>query len=37
MPIKVGDIEVHLGPQEQGADDSLIDPIIAFIGQEQTC
>jgi phosphatidylserine/phosphatidylglycerophosphate/cardiolipin synthase-like enzyme len=31
MPIKVGDIELHLGPKEQGSDDSLIDPIIAFI------
>ena len=31
MPIKVGDIEMHLGPKEQGGADSLIDPIIAFI------
>ena len=31
MPIKVGDIEIHLGPQEQGGADSLVDPIIAFI------
>ena len=31
MPITVGKIELHLGPQEQGGPDSLIDPIIAFI------
>jgi phosphatidylserine/phosphatidylglycerophosphate/cardiolipin synthase-like enzyme len=31
MPIKVGDIELYLGPKEQGGADSLIDPIIAFI------
>ncbi len=31
MPIKVGDIEMYLGPKEQGGPDSLIDPIIAFI------
>jgi phosphatidylserine/phosphatidylglycerophosphate/cardiolipin synthase-like enzyme len=31
MPIKVGDIELYLGPKEQGGADSLIDPIVAFI------
>ncbi len=31
MPITVGDIELHLGPQEQGGADSLLDPILAFI------
>lgn len=33
MSIKIGDIELHLGPKEQGGDDSLIDPIIAFINR----
>ncbi|MEM7059731.1 MAG: phospholipase D-like domain-containing protein [Pseudomonadota bacterium] len=32
MPIKVGDISVHLGPKEHGGPDSLLDPIIDFIG-----
>ena len=31
MPINVGDIEVHLGPKEQGGPDSLVDPILTFI------
>jgi len=31
MPIKVGDIEIYLGPKELGGADSLIEPIIAFI------
>ena len=31
MPITEGDMVVHLGPQEQNAPDSLIDPIIDFI------
>ena len=31
MPIKVGNIELYLGPKQQGGNDSLIDPIIAFI------
>lgn len=31
MSVKVGDIEVYLGPQEQGGDDSLIKPIVDFI------
>lgn len=31
MPIKRGDITVHLGPTEQGGPDSLLDPIIDFI------
>lgn len=31
MPTVVGDIAVHLGPQEQGGADSLLDPIIEFI------
>lgn len=31
MPISRGDITLHFGPQEQGGDDSLLDPIIAFI------
>ena len=33
MPITSGDITVHLGPQEQGGPDSLLEPIIDFIGQ----
>lgn len=36
MPLKVGDIEVHLGPQEQGGPDSLLDPILAFIGRAKS-
>ncbi len=31
MPITRGNITLHLGPQEQGGPDSLLDPIIAFI------
>lgn len=31
MPIQVGDIELYLGPHEQGGPDSLIEPILAFI------
>lgn len=31
MPIRAGDIEVHLGPTEQGGPDSLIAPIVGFI------
>ncbi len=31
MPISVGDIELYLGPKEQGGADSLSEPIIAFI------
>ncbi len=31
MPISEGNIEIHLGPKEQEAPDSLIDPIVAFI------
>ena len=31
MPLKIGNIEVYLGPQEQGAPDSLITPIVDFI------
>ena len=31
MPISVGDIELHLGPKEQGGADSLSEPIVAFI------
>lgn len=31
MPVAVGNIEVHMGPQEQGGPDSLQDPIIDFI------
>ena len=31
MPITRGDITVHLGPTQQGAPDSLLDPIVAFI------
>ena len=33
MPTIVGDIELHLGPREQGGPDSLLDPIIAFINR----
>lgn len=33
MPLLVGDIEIHLGPQEQGGPDSLLDPILEFIGR----
>lgn len=33
MPLTVGDITIHLGPQEQGGPDSLLDPILEFIGQ----
>jgi len=31
MPIVVGDIALHLGPQEQGGADSLLKPIVDFI------
>ena len=31
MPISVGDIQLNLGPQEQGGADSLLNPIIGFI------
>lgn len=31
MPITRGDISVHLGPVQQGAADSLLEPIVAFI------
>jgi len=33
MPVVVEDIELHLGPKEQGAPDSLLEPILAFIGK----
>jgi phosphatidylserine/phosphatidylglycerophosphate/cardiolipin synthase-like enzyme len=33
MPITSGNIAVHLGPKEQGGDDSLVDAIIGFINQ----
>ena len=33
MPIETGNIKVYLGPQEQGAPDSLIEPILAFINR----
>ena len=32
MPITAGDIEVFLGPEEQGAPDALLAPIVEFIG-----
>jgi phosphatidylserine/phosphatidylglycerophosphate/cardiolipin synthase-like enzyme len=31
MAIKVGDISVYLGPQEQGGADSLLPPLVEFI------
>ncbi|MCP3869775.1 MAG: phospholipase [Gammaproteobacteria bacterium] len=31
MPITEGNITIHLGPTEQGAPDSLIEPIVDFI------
>ena len=33
MPLVAGDIEVHLGPEEHGAPDALLAPIVDFIGQ----
>ncbi len=33
MPLQVGDIEVYLGPLEQGGADSLLKPIVDFIGR----
>lgn len=36
MPLTVGDVELHLGPQEQDGPDSLLDPILAFIGRAQS-
>lgn len=33
MPIQVGDITVFLGPTEQGAPDSLLDPIKDFVAR----
>ncbi|MEO1028354.1 MAG: phospholipase D-like domain-containing protein [Pseudomonadota bacterium] len=35
MPVKVGDISLFLGPQEQGGADSLVDPIVEFIDRAQ--
>ncbi len=32
MPVIIDNFELHLGPQQQGAPDSLLDPIIGFIG-----
>ena len=32
MPVIIDNFELHLGPKQQGAADSLIDPIISFIG-----
>jgi len=31
MPTKLGDIELFLGPQQQGGADSLIDPVVKLI------
>lgn len=31
MPVIIDNFELHLGPQQQGAPDSLLDPIIKFI------
>ncbi len=31
MPLVEGDIKIHYGPAEQGAPDSLVDPIVDFI------
>lgn len=31
MPIVQGDIEIYLGPREQGGPDSLLEPIVKFI------
>ena len=36
MPLIQGDITVHLGPQEQGGDDSLLAPILDFIGRAKS-
>ena len=36
MPIVVGDIEVYLGPQEQGGPHELLDPIIDFIDRAKS-
>lgn len=33
MPLKVEDIEIHLGPQEQNGPDSLLEPILGFIAK----
>ena len=36
MPITVGNIELHMGPQEHGAADSLVAPIVDFIGRAKS-
>ena len=36
MPIISGDIAVYLGPQEHGGPDSLLEPIIEFIGRAKS-
>ena len=36
MSLKVGEIELFLGPEEQGGADSLLDPIIDFIGRARS-
>ncbi|WP_299693907.1 phospholipase D-like domain-containing protein [uncultured Tateyamaria sp.] len=33
MPVQHGDVTVHLGPQEHGAADDLLKPIVDFIGR----
>ncbi len=33
MPIQEGNINIYLGPQQQGGPDSLLEPIIAFINK----
>ncbi len=33
MPVNEGNITIYFGPREQDAPDSLIDPIIGFIGE----
>ncbi|MEM9349472.1 MAG: phospholipase D-like domain-containing protein [Pseudomonadota bacterium] len=36
MPLQVGDITIFHGPQEHGAPDDLLSPIVEFIGQAQS-
>ncbi len=33
MPVRIGDVTVFLGPEEQGGPDSLLEPILAFIAR----
>jgi phosphatidylserine/phosphatidylglycerophosphate/cardiolipin synthase-like enzyme len=35
MAVKVGDISVYLGPQEQGGEDSLLKPLVDFIDKSK--